>query len=134
MLISHERKTSGFNLQYLLSWSKQFSRTSQSQGGQRNSMEDALDDSSSDDFRVVHLGLANGWSKNQTYKNLITKVGVNELSSNDIFVQYKDSLFGQSQLIEQRHSHVYSNKSLISEIRSEIKQLIVKKAQEGFSI
>ena len=35
----------------------------------RNSMEDALDDSSSDEDQVVYVGLANGWSKNQTYKN-----------------------------------------------------------------
>ena len=97
-------------------------------------MEEALNEASSEEDQIVRTGLENGWSKNQTYKNLITEIGVDDLSSDDIFVQYKDSLFGQSQLMEQKLFHVHPYRSLTSEIKSETKHLILMKIQEGFSI
>ena len=85
----------------------------------RSSMEEVLDEASSNEVQIVHTELANPRSKIQAFKNLTAEVWVDDLSSNNIFVQYKDSLFGQNQLMEQNFFHAHQYRSLTSKIKSE---------------
>ena len=77
------------------------------------------------------IGLANAWTKNNSYKGLLVEAGLDSISSSDILQILKKSTLGDHSQSHQNLEFEYRYSYWIDTVPNEIKEEVIQRLQRG---
>ena len=83
---------------------------------------------------LVPIGLANAWTKNNSYKELLVEAGLDSISSSDILQILKKSTLGDHSRSHQNHEFKYRYSYWIDTVPNEIKEEVIQRLQRGVKL
>ena len=83
---------------------------------------------------LVSIGLANAWTKNNSYKELLVEAGLDSISSSDILQILKKSTLGDHSQSHQNLEFNYRYSYWIVTVPNEIKEKVIQRLQRGVKL
>ena len=86
------------------------------------------------EISLVPEGLSSAWMKNDPYKDLLIKTGLDSMSNREILETLKKKTFGEHQQSMQNLDHNYKYRYCIEDFSNEVKDAIVQQWQRGVKL